>query len=308
MIYAKDHDDTINFPIGENDSGTGSLGKRFYIAESEATNQLIKTVLQWAYNNGRFSDNFTDHNGIDSAAAKHGGRTIINLSGSKITFRTETKEFSVENGYQNYPADYVSWYGAVIFCNWLTEMRDSSTDNLAYTGITENWDHNNTVCDYNKTGFRLPSKNEWEYAARYRGNDNTNIVLGYQFPYYTKGNSFSGATATANQYWAGWGEPSKSINDALAVYGQYYNGSSWVQTGVESAAEVMTKTPNTLGLYDMSGNLSEWTFDKYSTTMRYMKGGCWNNPASQLTIGLNATGEPAVLNSNNGFRLARTAD
>jgi formylglycine-generating enzyme required for sulfatase activity len=48
------------------------------------------------------------------------------------------------------------------------------------------------------TGFRLPSSNEWELAARWRGSDPTNTVSGYTNPYFTKGDSASGATADYN--------------------------------------------------------------------------------------------------------------
>jgi formylglycine-generating enzyme required for sulfatase activity len=45
------------------------------------------------------------------------------------------------------------------------------------------------------TGFRLPTSTEWELAARWRGSDATNTVSGYTTPYFTKGDSASGATA-----------------------------------------------------------------------------------------------------------------
>jgi len=43
-------------------------------------------------------------------------------------------------------------------------------------------------------GFRLPRQSEWELAARWR-NDGTNTVAGFSDPWFTKGNSASGATA-----------------------------------------------------------------------------------------------------------------
>jgi len=49
--------------------------------------------------------------------------------------------FEVESGYEQHPVVYVSWDGAVAYCNWLTSI------------------------DGDKT-FRLPTEAEWEYAAR----------------------------------------------------------------------------------------------------------------------------------------------
>ena len=43
-------------------------------------------------------------------------------------------------GYEHYPVQYVTWYGAVLYCQWLTEQTGGR--------------------------YRLPSEAEWEYAAR----------------------------------------------------------------------------------------------------------------------------------------------
>ncbi len=61
-----------------------------------------------------------------------------------------------------------------MFCNWLTEMQDGNVNNVVYGGMDEDWDDEETTADTGKSGYRLPSTEEWEYAARYRGDDNTN--------------------------------------------------------------------------------------------------------------------------------------
>ena len=137
-----------------------------------------------------------------------------------------------------------------------------------------------------KTGqkYRLPSEAEWEYAAR------------------------AGTTTE----WSHGNDESKLGN--YAWYGR--NSGSKTQ-------EVGQKLPNSLGLYDMHGNVWEWTQDcwhnNYSnaptdgsawttgctTNIRVLRGGSWNYSPAHLRSAFRIRSNPDLRGSSYGFRLAR---
>lgn len=96
--------------------------------------------------------------------------------------------------------------------------------------------------------FRLPTVDEWEYAAR----------GGMK----SKGFKYSGSNNIDEVGWY-----SKNSDDHNFCVG--------------------LKLPNELGLYDMSGNVREWCQDKCNDTYNsghIIKGGCWFDNASKCTV------------------------
>jgi len=172
---------------------------------------------------------------------------------------------------------------------WKSVMNDNPShfqgDNLPVERVS--WDECgaflNILNAKLQLNFRLPTEAEWEYAAR-------GGICSKHFRY------------------------SGSDDASLADF-------SWFRdTSNGSTHEVMMKEPNELGLYDMSGNVSEWCFDWYfnsyasynsknnptgpsSGMAKVYRGGSWNDKNIACRVSKRAFMNPTYRNKQVGLRL-----
>jgi formylglycine-generating enzyme required for sulfatase activity len=191
------------------------------------------------------------------------------------------------------PVNSVSWYDAAAYCNWLNEQEGVPKDQWCYPEPNKdgNYDEGMRMAPnyLQRTGYRLPTEAEWEYACR------------------------AGSEAAYS-----FGEPA----DLLAKYAWYMGNSP------DQSRSVGTLRPNEYGLFDMHGNVHEWTqsaneavskteggrirdvkednTDIIHAVYRVLRGGSFVNDAVVVRSANPIRDAPIKRYNNVGFRPART--
>jgi formylglycine-generating enzyme required for sulfatase activity/serine/threonine protein kinase len=191
------------------------------------------------------------------------------------------------------PVVGVTWYEAARYCDWLSRQEGIPESEWCYPGDIDPRKPLRLDSHYlSKTGYRLPTEAEWEFACR-------------------------AGTQTAR--------PFGESEAGMSSYAWFLENSD------QRTHRVGSKMPNDLGLFDMLGNAIEWTFqiydspgDRLVTDGRgvvldreirgpiearldcMLRGGSFYYNVSSLRSANRNWNSPALRENTFGFRVART--
>lgn len=239
-------------PAGDYTYGEASVTQNidydFQIMKYEVTNQQYVDFLEEALNTGNITVTTSSvegyYEGDDNYSA--GTYEFLDLEVNSSRIQWNGNNFTIYSGFEDHPVVKVTWFGSWAFAEYY--------------------------------GFRLPSEQEWEKAAR----SNT----GYDYPW---GDSIDGSRANYSLS----GDPWDNGTTPVGIYnGQTIQGFS------------TTDSPSPFGVYDLAGNVWEWSDSWSSDTSSYrvVRGGSYSNISSSLRSWSRSYDYPTYSSSTFGFR------
>lgn len=251
--------------------GYGGVSYDYYVGTYEVTNSQYVSFL-----NAKGSTNAHGVYNSNMNSSEHGG---IQQTGSSGSFT-----YNVKSGFGDKPVNFVSFWDAARFTNWLTNGQGSGDTENGMYDLTAGGISGNTVTrnatEWSAGGVAVASEDEWYKAAYYQP---------------------VGAGGDADSYWL-YPTASNSITTDDANYQNSVDGGKLTDVGTYSG------DASYYGTFDQGGNLWEWNDAIVSSTERGLRGGAFNSGSVyNLQSSARDNTNPTFVSSSFGFRVSSLA-
>ncbi|MGV3663351.1 MAG: SUMF1/EgtB/PvdO family nonheme iron enzyme [Prosthecobacter sp.] len=195
----------------------------------------------------------------------------------------------------DHPAVNMTWQEANDFCAWLTG-KERKAGSLPPD-----------------QSYRLPSDREWSCAAGIEGLEDAARAAGSAPPIIYPWGTQATKPDHAGNYYSAEVAPLLASDETPRFRDRLppsYQVAPSYRDGHATTAPVGSYAPNHLGLYDMGGNVWQWTADTHPDSpihfSRILRGGSWLYHHALLT--LREAGNPRTCRDANGFRVVLSAN
>lgn len=267
-----------------NDAGQGQVNYTYNIGKYEVTagqymaflNAVADTDTYALYNTAMLSDTASG-----SGIARSGGGTLI-----------DPYTYTVDSAFVNRPVNYVSFWDAARFANWLSNGQptgaqgSSTTEDGTYT-LTSGGISGNTIIRNANATWVVASEDEWYKAAYYKGGSTS---AGYYL--YPTGSDTA---------------PGQDMGDSSGNNANYYTAPNTypIDSGkYTTVAGEFQNSDSPYGAFDQGGNVWEWNEAVIDGSYRGLRGGSFGTNDVYLQSSNRDNDHPTSEGSSLGFRVS----